>query len=164
MTKNYIWGLLALTLSGCAGYADYPAAAKTPAPKDVAGVWMTTGPQKELADPAATATLIVNRAGDTLDCRQWQRTITRGGKLTWRGEELYNVNIKNEYNAVTVNDGVMKYNRMTLHRVEKPTVECQAFAIYSNGDYTFAASAVPQPQAAKSHKKASGVERRQKSK
>ncbi|NDL62680.1 hypothetical protein [Acerihabitans arboris] len=164
MTKNIVWGLLVSTLCGCAGYADYPEAAKTPAPKDVSGVWMTSGPQKPLADPAAIATLIVSRSGDTLDCRQWQRTIERRGKLTWRGETLYNVNIKNEYNKITVTDGVMKYNRLTLLRVEKPTVECQAFAAYENGDYIFADRLAPEPQATKSHKKASGVERREKTK
>ncbi|WP_410016118.1 hypothetical protein [Sodalis sp. C49] len=162
MTKNCVWGLLALTLSGCAGYTDYPSAAKTAAPADVAGVWMTTGPQKELADPAAIATFIVTRSGDTLDCRQWQRTIARRGKLTWRGDNLYNVNVKNEYSTVTVNDGVMKFSRLTLHRVQKPTVECQAFVVYHDGDYAFADEAVAKPQPAKTHKKASGVERRQK--
>ncbi|HEY0207823.1 hypothetical protein [Acerihabitans sp.] len=162
MTKNTVWGLLALSLSGCASYVDYPDAARTPAPTDVAGVWMTSGPQKALVDPAAIATFIVTRSGDTLDCRQWQRTIERRGKLTWRGDKLYNINIKNEYSPVTVNNGVMRYSRLTLHRVEKPTVECQAFVVYQNGDYIFADEAAPKPQAAKPHKKTSSVERRRK--
>ncbi len=162
MIKNIVTGLAVITLIGCAGYADYSSVAQTPAPADVAGVWMSDGPQKRLASPEAIASLIVNRAGDTLDCRQWQSTIARRGKLTWRGEQLYNVNVKNEYRDITVANGVMSYDGMKLRRAAKPTVECQAHVVYANGDYVFADGGSVQPPAVKSHKKASGVQRKDK--
>lgn len=165
MTKNSVWALTVLTLSGCAGYPGYKEVAQTPAPQGIAGVWMSTGPQKTLVDPAALATLIVNRAGDTLDCRQWQRTLVRYGKLTWRGDALFNVNDKNEYNKITRTGDVIHYGSLTMRRVEKPTVECQAYTVYQEGDYVFPHQVLTaKPAVAKSHTKTGGVERRQKSK
>jgi len=156
MIKNIFTGLLVINLVGCAGYADYPQVAQTPAPVEVVGVWMSDGPQSSLVSPEAIASLVVNRAGNTLDCRQWQSTIERRGKLTWRGEQLYNINVKNEYQKITVTGDTMQYGRLRLHRVAKPTVECQPFVVYANGDYSFTDSTVPAPapQAA-THKKSS---------
>ncbi len=143
MIKNIFTGLLVINLVGCAGYADFPQVTQTPAPVEVVGVWMSAGPQKSLVSPEAIANFVVNRAGDTLDCRQWQSTIERRGKLTWRGEQLYNVNVKNEYQKITVTGDTMQYGRLRLHRVAKPTVECQAFVVSANGDYHFTGSNVP---------------------
>ncbi|MEA9392247.1 hypothetical protein SJI19_17110 [Acerihabitans sp. TG2] len=158
MIKNIFTGLLVINLVGCAGYADFPQVAQTPAPVNVVGVWMSDGPQKSLVNPAVIASLVVNRAGDTLDCRQWQRTIERRGKLTWRGEQLYNVNVKNEYRKITVTDDKMQYGSLTMRRVAKPTQACQAFVVYANGDYTFTDRPVPTtvPQA-NTHKQSSVI-------
>src|SRR5471030_1426340 len=158
MIKNIFTGLLVINLVGCAGYADFPQVVQTPAPVNVTGVWMSDSPQKSLVDPAAIASLVVDRAGNTLDCRQWQRTIERRGKLTWRSEQLYNVNVKNEYQKITVTGDKMQYGRLVLRRVAKPTVECQAFVVYANGEYTFTDQPVPTvlPQAS-AHKKANVI-------
>ena len=69
---------------------------------------------------------MVTRAGDTLDCRQWQRVIALPGKLTLRDNEVYNVTNKLDVYAVERSGNTLSYDGMTLHRVERPTVECAA--------------------------------------
>ena len=70
--------------------------------------------------------LIVTRDGDTLDCRQWQRVIAVPGKLMLRDADVYNVTDKLDVYAVKRDGNTLKYDGMTLQRVERPTVECAA--------------------------------------
>lgn len=161
MKINFVTCLLAIALTGCAGRADYAEVIKTPAPNDLAGVWMSSGPQSAMVSPEAIASLIITRSGDTLDCRQWQRTIVRRGKLYLRKQQFYNVNDKNEDNKIDVSDGVMTFNRLTLRRVDAPTVECQAYLAKVNGDYTILAPAVPvKPVNTSGHKHSGGTQMR----
>lgn len=113
-----------LTLAGCAQIEDYSTVVKTPAPEGLAGYWQTTGPQRALVSPEAMGSLVITRAGDTLDCRQWQRVIALPGKLTLRDNEVYNVTNKLDVYAVEREGSTLTYDGMTLHRVERPTVEC----------------------------------------
>lgn len=115
-----------LTLAGCARIEDYSAVVKTPAPAGLAGYWQTMGPQSALISPKAMGSLIVTAEGDTLDCRQWQRVIALPGKLTLRGDDLYNVTRKLDVYAVERDGNTLEYDGMTLQRVERPTVECAA--------------------------------------
>ena len=115
-----------LTLAGCAQITDYSTVVKAPAPEGLAGYWQTTGPQRALVSPDSMGSLVVTRAGDTLDCRQWQRVIALPGKLTLRDNEVYNVTNKLDVYAVERSGNTLSYDGMTLHRVERPTVECAA--------------------------------------
>ncbi len=160
MKRNFVTCLLAITLTGCAGTADYAEVIKAPAPPELAGVWTTAGPQSWLVSPEAVASLIITRSGDTLDCRHWQRIIARRGKLDWTGEQYYNVTVKNENYKIILADGQMTYDHMTLHRVKTPTVECRAYLVDINGDYQIIQPAAPARHAAASHKKSGGVQMR----
>ncbi|UAK19579.1 lipoprotein YedD [Kluyvera sp. CRP] len=113
-----------MVLAGCAQIEDYSTVVKSPAPAGMAGYWQTMGPQRALVSPEAIASLIVTRDGDTLDCRQWQRVIALPGKLTLRDSDVYNVTNKLDVYAVERDGNSLKYDGMTLQRVERPTVEC----------------------------------------
>ncbi|WP_433640278.1 lipoprotein YedD [Kluyvera georgiana] len=113
-----------MALAGCAQIEDYSTVVKSPAPAGLAGYWQTMGPQRALVSPEAMASLIVTRDGDTLDCRQWQRVIALPGKLTLRDSDVYNVTNKLDVYAVERDGNSLKYDGMTLQRVERPTVEC----------------------------------------
>lgn len=115
-----------LTLAGCARIDDYSTVVKAPAPEGLTGYWQTMGPQRALVSPEVIGSLIITRAGDTLDCRQWQRVIALPGKLTLRDKDVYNVTQNLDVYAVERDGATLKYDGMTLHRVERPTVECAA--------------------------------------
>ena len=116
-----------LALSGCVQVENYREVVKTPAPAGLAGYWQSQGPQSEMVSPEAIATLVVTPAGDTLDCRQWQRVIALPGKLTLRSDDWYNVTNKRDVYSVERIGDTLEYAGMTLKRVEKPTQECADF-------------------------------------
>lgn len=120
------WMLLgALALTGCAQITQYQQAVKTPAPANLQGYWQTSGPQSGLISDRATASLIISAEGDTLDCRQWQRVIAKPGKLTLLNDEYVNVNKQMRVMPLTLKGDELRYDKLTLKKVERPTVECQ---------------------------------------
>lgn len=120
------WMLIAaLALSGCAQINDYDNAVQTPAPADLQGTWQTVGPQSSLINEKAMASVIINADGSTLDCRQWMRVIAKPGKLTRLGGDYVNVTRQLRVMPLVVENGELSYDRMTLRKVERPTVECQ---------------------------------------
>ena len=123
MKKIAIIGAL-LALSGCVQVDNYQDVVKHPVPASLAGYWQTKGPQSSLVSPEAIGSLIITRDGDTLDCRQWQRTIAVPGKLMLRGDDLYNVTEKRDVYSLDREDGMLEYDGMTLQRVDRPTIEC----------------------------------------
>lgn len=123
MKKVAIFSAL-LAMTGCAQIDNYNKVVKHPAPAGLAGYWQSAGPQSKLVSPEAIASLVVTPAGDTLDCRQWQRVIALPGKLTLRGDDLYNVTQKVEVYSVEREGAQLEYAGMTLKRVDRPTAEC----------------------------------------
>lgn len=120
------WMLIAaLALSGCAQINDYENAAQTPAPADLQGTWQTVGPQSSLISDKAIASVIINADGSTLDCRQWMRVIAKPGKLTRLSGDYVNVTRQMRVMPLVVENGELSYDRMTLRKVARPTVECQ---------------------------------------
>ncbi|MEN4778021.1 lipoprotein YedD [Pantoea agglomerans] len=120
------WMLIAaLALSGCAQINDYENAVQTPAPADLQGTWQTVGPQSSLISDKAIASVIINADGSTLDCRQWMRVIAKPGKLTRLGGDYVNVTRQLRVMPLVVENGELSYDRLTLRKVARPTVECQ---------------------------------------
>ena len=120
------WMLIAaLALSGCAQINDYENAVQTPAPADLQGTWQTVGPQSSLISDKAIASVITNADGSTLDCRQWMRVIAKPGKLTRLSGDYVNVTRQVRVMPLVVENGELSYDRMTLRKVARPTVECQ---------------------------------------
>ncbi|MGC1068489.1 lipoprotein YedD [Pantoea agglomerans] len=120
------WMLIAaLALSGCAQINDYENAVQTPAPADLQGTWQTVGPQSSLISDRAIASVIINADGSTLDCRQWMRVIAKPGKLTRLSGDYVNVTRQVRVMPLVVENGELSYDRMTLRKVARPTVECQ---------------------------------------
>ena len=120
------WMLIAaLALSGCAQINDYENAVQTPAPADLQGTWQTVGPQSSLISDKAIASVIINADGSTLDCRQWMREIAKPGKLTRLSGDYVNVTRQVRVMPLVVENGELSYDRMTLRKVARPTVECQ---------------------------------------
>jgi hypothetical protein len=120
------WMLIAaLALSGCAQINDYENAVQTPAPADLQGTWQTVGPQSSLISDKAIASVIINADGSTLDCRQWMRVIAKPGKLTRLSGDYVNVTRQVRVMPLVVENGGLSYDRMTLRKVARPTVECQ---------------------------------------
>ncbi|MDN4621872.1 lipoprotein YedD [Pantoea agglomerans] len=120
------WILIAaLALSGCAQINDYENAVQTPAPADLQGTWQTVGPQSSLISDKAIASVIINADGSTLDCRQWMRVIAKPGKLTRLSGDYVNVTRQVRVMPLVVENGELSYDRMTLRKVARPTVECQ---------------------------------------
>lgn len=117
----------ALTLSGCMQINDYNAVVRAPAPADIAGYWQSVGPQSEMVSPEAIASLIITPDGDTLDCRQWQRTIATPGRLTQRDAALYNVTVKRDFSELERDENHLRYAGMTFGRVNAPTSECASY-------------------------------------
>ena len=117
--------LAALALSGCAQINSYDEAVKTPAPLELQGNWQTMGPQSKLISSEAMASLIVSADGTTLDCRQWQRVIAKPGKLTRLDDDWVNVNRQARVMPLSLENGELHYDGLTLRKVERPTVECQ---------------------------------------
>lgn len=123
MKKMAILGAL-LALSGCVQVDNYHNVVKAQAPAGLAGYWQSVGPQSALVSPEAIATLAIAPQGDTLDCRQWQRVIALPGKLMKQGDDFYNVTNKLDVYEIDSDGGRIKYDGMTLRRVDRPTVEC----------------------------------------
>lgn len=123
MKKIAILGAL-LALSGCVQVDNYNNVVKAPAPDNLVGYWQSEGPQSAMVSPEAIATLVVTKAGDTLDCRQWQRVIARPGKLMLHGEDYYNVTVRRDVYGIDRDNGRLDYDRMTLKRVDRPTQAC----------------------------------------
>ena len=123
MKKIAIFGAL-LALAGCAPLHNYHEVVKAPAPAGLAGYWQSAGPQSAMISPEAMATLVITKEGDTLDCRQWLRVIALPGKLTKRGDDIYNVTTGLDMYEIDRDGGHIEYDRMTLKRVDRPTVEC----------------------------------------
>lgn len=120
------WMLLgALALTGCAQINQYQQAVKTPAPANLQGYWQTTGPQRGLISDRAMGSLIISAEGDTLDCRQWQRVIAKPGKLTLLNGKYVNVNKQLRVMPLELDGDELHYDKLTLKRVEQPTLECQ---------------------------------------
>lgn len=120
------WMLIAaLALSGCAQINDYENAVQTPAPAELQGTWQTLGPQSSLISDKAIASVIINADGSTLDCRQWMRVIAKPGKLTRLSGDYVNVTRQVRVMPLVVENGELSYDRMTLRKVARPTVECQ---------------------------------------
>jgi len=120
------WMLIAaMALSGCAQINDYENAVQTPAPADLQGTWQTVGPQSSLINDKAIASVIINADGSTLDCRQWMRVIAKPGKLTRLSGNYVNVTRQLRVMPLVVENGELSYDRMTLRKVARPTVECQ---------------------------------------
>ena len=120
------WMLIAaMALSGCAQINDYENAVQTPAPADLQGTWQTVGPQSSLINEKAIASVIINADGSTLDCRQWMRVIAKPGKLTRLSGDYVNVTRQLRVMPLVVDNGELRYDRMTLRKVARPTVECQ---------------------------------------
>ncbi|NEG83023.1 lipoprotein YedD [Pantoea agglomerans] len=120
------WMLIAaLALSGCAQINDYENAVQTPAPADLQGTWQTVGPQSSLISDKAIASVIINADGSTLDCRQWMRVIAKPGKLTRLSGDYVNVTRQVRVMPLVVENGELSYDRMTLRKMARPTVECQ---------------------------------------
>jgi len=120
------WMLIAaLALGGCAQINDYENAVQTPAPANLQGTWQTVGPQSSLISDKAIASVIINADGSTLDCRQWMRVIAKPGKLTRLSGDYVNVTRQLRVMPLVVENGELSYDRMTLRKVARPTVECQ---------------------------------------
>lgn len=159
MKRTPVMVLLAAALSGCAGAPEYTKVAAAPAPQGYAGIWTSTSPQKALISPEAVASLIISRSGTTLDCRSWQRTIIRPGKLTSRDARLYNINEKNEISALRLDHDVLHYGNLTLQRSASPTAQCQQL-ISGQGDYWVFSAAAPAAKASgRGTRKKAGVVR-----
>jgi len=120
-----IAGLLALT--GCVQVDRYQDVVKHPAPAELAGYWQSKGPQSKMVSPEAIASLVVTQEGDTLDCRQWQRVIAVKGKIMLRSDDFYNVTSKLDIYPLDREGSTIEYDGMTLHRVDRPTVECATY-------------------------------------
>lgn len=123
MKKIAIFGAL-LALAGCVQVDNYHNVVKVPAPASLAGYWQSEGPQSAMVSPEAIATLVITKEGDTLDCRQWLRVIALPGKLMKRGDDYYNVTTKRDVYSIDPDEGRIKYDSMTLKRVDRPTREC----------------------------------------
>lgn len=120
-----IAGLLALT--GCVQVDRYQDVVKHPAPAELTGYWQSKGPQSSMVSPEAIATLVVTQEGDTLDCRQWQRVIAVKGKIMLRSDDFYNVTSKLDIYPLDREGSTIEYDGMILHRVDRPTVECETY-------------------------------------
>ncbi|BAE74058.1 lipoprotein [Sodalis glossinidius str. 'morsitans'] len=140
MKRTPVMILLAAALSGCAGAPEYVKVVAAPAPQGYSGIWTSTSPQKALVSPEAVASLIISRSGNTLDCRSWQRTIIRPGKLTTRDARLYNINEKNEVSALRLDHDVLHYGGLTLQRSTSPTEQCQPFIAGQGDNWVFSAA------------------------
>lgn len=117
----------ALALSGCMQINDYSAVVRAPAPPEIAGYWQSIGPQSEMVSSKAIASLIITPDGDTLDCRQWQRTIATPGRLTQRDAALYNVTVKRDFSELERDENNLRYAGMTFGRVTATTSECASY-------------------------------------
>ncbi|WP_034915629.1 lipoprotein YedD [Erwinia sp. 9145] len=115
----------AVALSGCAQIPNYQSAVKTPPPAALVGNWQSKGPQKGLVSSEAIASLIITPAGDTLDCRQWQRVIAKPGKVTRLDDEWVNVNNQVRVMPLELEGGMLHYDKLVLEKVSQPTSECQ---------------------------------------
>ncbi|MBT0728222.1 lipoprotein YedD [Rosenbergiella australiborealis] len=112
-------------LAGCSPITNYQTIVKTPAPQSLEGVWRTTGPQSGLLSQNAVGYLIIDGAGNTLDCRQWQRVIAKPGKLSRINDKWVNVNYQVRIMPLKIDNGMLRYDRLTLAKVPAASEECQ---------------------------------------
>ncbi|SEQ66333.1 YedD-like protein [Rosenbergiella nectarea] len=112
-------------LAGCSPITNYQTIVKTPAPQSLEGVWRTSGPQSGLVSKDAVGYLIIDQAGNTLDCRQWQRVIAKPGKLSRINDQWVNVNHQVRIMPLKRKDGMLHYDRLTLIKVSSASEECQ---------------------------------------
>lgn len=121
------WLLVAvLWLTGCTHIDNYQRAQQIDAPLKLQGVWQTIGPQKGLISPEARATLIIDKKGDTLDCREWQRVMTKSGKLIWVNHQIENLNQALRHRPLVLKGHVLHYDRLKLHRTQHLSQACQS--------------------------------------
>ncbi|BDH45364.1 hypothetical protein TUM12370_14080 [Salmonella enterica subsp. enterica serovar Choleraesuis] len=113
-----------LVMGGCAQIDNYKEVVKTPPPMGLEGVWQSQGPQSSLVSAEAIASVIITADGDTLDCRQWKRTIAVPGKLALISDDYTNITSKLEVYPIERSGETMEYDGMTLRRVDRPTPEC----------------------------------------
>lgn len=125
MKKWMLTALAAVTLAGCADIPNYESAVKTPPPADLVGNWQTFGPQKGLVSQEAKGSLMITAAGDTLDCREWQRVIAKPGKVTQFKGEWVNVNNELRVMPLEREGNELHYDKLTLQKVQQPTQACQ---------------------------------------
>lgn len=125
MKKWIIATMGTMLLGGCAHLPNYSSAVKTPAPAELIGAWQTSGPQSGLVSDQAKASLIISAEGDTLDCRQWQRVLTKPGKLTRVDGQWVNVNNQQRVMPLELKGSELHYDRLILQRVVQPAVECR---------------------------------------
>lgn len=114
-----------LVLAGCSPITNYQTIVKAPAPQALEGIWRTDGPQSGLVSNKAVGYLMINASGDTLDCRQWQRVIAKPGKLSLIKGDMANVNRQMRIMPLTLENGTLHYDRLTLRKVSQASVECQ---------------------------------------
>jgi len=112
-------------LAGCSPITNYQTIVKTPAPQSLEGVWRTAGPQSGLVSKDAVGYLMIDAAGNTLDCRQWQRVIAKPGKLSRIDNQWVNVNRQVRVMPLVNDNGTLHYDRLSLTKVDAASVECQ---------------------------------------
>jgi hypothetical protein len=124
-----IWILLAaFSLIGCSHIDNYQQVPKIAAPVKLQGNWQTIGPQKGLVSPAARATLIIDKQGNTLDCREWQRVMTKFGKLIRVNQQIENLNQALRHRPLVLHGEVLYYDKLTLHRTPNISEACRKAA------------------------------------
>ncbi|WP_241649617.1 lipoprotein YedD [Rosenbergiella collisarenosi] len=112
-------------LAGCSPITNYQTLVKTPAPQSLEGVWRTAGPQSGLVSKDAVGYLIIDHAGNTLDCRQWQRVIAKPGKLSRIDDQWVNVNHQVRIMPLIRDNEQLHYDRLTLTKVSSASEACQ---------------------------------------
>lgn len=112
-------------LAGCSPITNYQTIVKTPAPQSLAGVWRTSGPQSGLVSKDAVGYLIIDPAGNTLDCRQWQRVIAKPGKLSRIDDQWVNVNHQVRIMPLIQDANTLRYDRLTMIKVSAASEACQ---------------------------------------
>lgn len=124
-----IWILVtAFSLLGCSHIDNYQQVPKVAAPVKLQGIWQTIGPQKGLVSPAARATLIIDKQGNTLDCREWQRVITKSGKLIRIKQQIENLNQTLRHRPLVLQGEVLYYDKLALQRTQKISEGCRQAA------------------------------------
>lgn len=125
-----IWIVIAiLSLTGCSPSENYQLAPKVTAPIALQGIWQTEGPQKGLISPGARATLMIDPKGNTLDCREWQRVITKFGKLIRVNQQIQNLNQALRSQPLQLKGEVLLYDKLVLHRKVAPSPACNKAAL-----------------------------------
>ncbi|PIJ48336.1 hypothetical protein BL250_14100 [Erwinia sp. OLTSP20] len=123
--KSWMITGAAVLLSGCVQLTDYASAVKTPPPDALVGSWQTFGPQSGLVSDQATGSLMIDKQGNTLDCRQWQRVIVKPGKVSQLEGKLVNVNNQLRVKPLKLEGSELHYDGLVMRKVSQPTAACQ---------------------------------------